>query len=786
MPPQGRLAFYNSTPKLIALTRFGWIKQKTMARTRTSLLKKPALFLLAGICITLVTTGVVAIALYQMRLDAMAQARDVANNLAISLEKETERTLDIYQIALRNVLTSLETPSPELPIETRQLLAFNSAGAISDLGVIIATDASGRVVLDSRSMQPSSMDISQRDYFQVQRQSPDVGLYFSKPFMPITKSDYASIAMSRRLAGASGRFEGVVAGTLSMKYFHNLFNGSILGDHGVLTLMRTDGIVLMRRPYKPEDVGRSLAEGSAFPSLVDSDHGSFVHRSSADGTRRLYSFRRIGHYPMVVVVGLGVQDIYAGWRKRAAAIGSVTAVLDIFTIMLCLMFSAQLQRRLAMERQLQKLAWFDTLTGLPNRRQVNRLARRILAEARRHSSHFAVLFIDLDRFKRINDTQGHGIGDQVLSEVAQRLRNCVRDEDAIGRLGGDEFVALLKHCDVHKAAHVSDGILAAMQQPIAVNTGRGVNIALGVSVGIALYPDDGQSVDVLLRNADMAMYRAKSSGRNQMHFYAAEYAHEAREHIELEIALQHALRAGTLQMAYQPKIGAWGTLHGAEALVRWRDESLGIVAPERFVAIAQESGLIAELDTWVLCQACSQLAAWRAEGVNIPSISVNVCSADFKRADYAEFIARTLQDHGLRSSDLILEMTERVMLEASTDDILRSLDAVHALGVTLSIDDFGTGYSSLSHLHCFPVQELKIDKSFVQDIGISSMAESLAQTVMNIGNALKLTIVAEGVETQAQRDFLSRHGCLIYQGYLYSPPLAPRDFAQWAKARVID
>ena len=322
-----------------------------------------------------------------------------------------------------------------------------------------------------------------------------------------------------------------------------------------------------------------------------------------------------------------------------------------------------------------------------------------------------------------------------------------------------------------------------MQQPIAVNAGRDVSIALGVSIGIALYPHDGRSVDTLLRNADMAMYRAKNAGRNQMHFYAAEYEYEAKEHLELEIALQQALREGALQVAYQPKVGAWGILHGAEALVRWHDQKLGTIAPDRFVAIAEESGLITELDTWVLEQACSQLAAWRAVGVDVPNISVNVCAADFKRADFADFVARTLQTHGLRPSDLTLEMTERVMFDESTDDIRATLEALHAQGVTLSIDDFGTGYSSLSYLQRFPVRELKIDKSFVMSIGTSAMAESLTQTVMNIGQALKLSIVAEGVETVAQRDFLSRHGCRIYQGYLYSPPLAPQDFAQWAKAR---
>ena len=754
-----------------------------MARTRISFLTKPGLFLLAGLCITLATTGVVAVALYQMRMDAMAQARDVAENLAISLEKESERTLDIYQIAMRNVLTNLETPSPDLAPATRQLLAFNAAGTISDLGVIIVTDTSGRVVLDSRSMQPSTIDVGRRDYFLVHSQSPDAGLYFSKPFMPITKSDFHSIAMSLRRADANGRFEGVVAGTLSLRYFRHLFDDSILGDHGSLTLIRTDGVILMRRPFKFDDIGKSLAGSRSFPPLVQSDHGTYIDVAALDHVQRLYSFRRVGNYPLIVIAGLATSDIYAGWRKRAFAIGAVAAILDVLIIMLCAMFSAQLRRRLAMERQLQKLAWFDTLTSLPNRRLVNREARSILADARRQSSQFAILFVDLDRFKRINDTQGHAIGDEVLSEVAQRLSRCVQDKDMIGRLGGDEFVAVLRNCDVHKAAHVADRILQAMHQPIAVNAGRDISIALGVSIGISLYPHDGRNFDTLLRNADMAMYRAKNAGRNQMHFYAAEYEHEAKEHLDLEIALQQALREGALQVAYQPKVGAWGILHGAEALVRWHDEQLGTVPPDCFVAIAEESGLITELDTWVLEQACSQLAAWRAVGVDIPNISVNVCAADCKRADFADFVARTLQAHGLRPSDLTLEMTERVMFDESTDDIRATLDALHTLGITLSIDDFGTGYSSLSYLQRFPVQELKIDKSFVQGIGTSAMAESLTQTIMNIGHALKLSIVAEGVETVAQRDFLSRHGCRIYQGYLYSPPLAPQDFAQWARSR---
>jgi diguanylate cyclase (GGDEF)-like protein len=753
-----------------------------MIRIANSLLAKPALFIVAGIGITLATTGVTAVSLYQMRLDAMAQARNTAQNLVLSLQKETERNLDIYQLAMRDVVTSMETPSIlKLTPDARRLVAFSAAKNVAELGAIFAADAAGNAVLDSRSVPPPKFNVSDRDYFQVQQQK-GAGLYLSKPFASRSdKGGQPSIALSLRLDDTNGRFAGIVAGTLRLTYFHQLFEGSILGDHGTLTLLRTDGTVLMRRPYRAGDIGSTLAGGHSFPPLVQSDQGTYVDVAVLDHMERLYSFRRIGSYPLVVVVGLATDDIYAGWRKRAFAIGMVTAILNVLTIMLVLMFSGQLRRRFAMERQLQTLAWFDALTGLPNRAQLNKETLRILTDASRNSSQFAILFIDLDRFKRVNDTQGHSAGDEVLSEVARRLRNYVRGEDVIGRLGGDEFLAVLQNCDVHRAAHVAGRILQALYRPITVNAKYDTSITLSASIGVSLYPHDGQDTDTLLRNADMAMYQAKSTGRNQVHFYAPVYERQAKEQLELEIALQRALRGRALSVAYQPKVDVTGTLRGAEALVRWNDGRLGIVAPDRFIAIAEESGLIAELDTWVLDEACRQLAEWHAAGLDVPTISVNVCAADVKRADYPGFIARTLQAHGLKPANLILEMTERVMFDESADDIHASLDAIHALGVALSIDDFGTGYSSLSYLYRFPVKELKIDKSFVRGIGTNAMAESLAQTVINIGNVLKLSVIAEGVETQAQRDFLQNHGCLMYQGYLYSPPLLPADFALWVE-----
>lgn len=756
---------------------------KTMIRVVNSLFAKPAQFFLAGVGIALATTIVTTISLYQMRLDAMAQACDATQNLAMSVQKETEHTLDLYQRAMWDIMDGAETSHAfNLPPEVEHRLAFRSARSKTGPGVLFATDAKGNLVLDSRSVVPRHINVSDRDFFQVQQRRNDAGVYLSRPMLARADDNEPSIALSLRLEDSQRRFAGIVAGTLRLSYFRELFDGSILGRHGTITLMRTDGTVLMRHPYKASDIGISLAGAGNFRALAQSDELTYVNTAVIDHVQRLYSTRRIGPYPLVVVVGLATDDIYAEWRKRAMTIGIVTAILDVIFILLSLLFSRQLQKRLTMERQLQRLAWFDTLTGLPNRAGLQRETRRILMDANRKASSVATLFVDLDRFKRVNDTQGHSVGDEALKEIARRLRDQLRSEGVIGRLGGDEFLALLPNCNAPRAAYVAERILQAVYQPVVINSAHDIRIMLGASIGISLYPRDGLDAETLLRKADIAMYHAKSAGRNQVRFHAPEYERQAKEDLELEIALQRALQEKTLRVAYQPKVDASGALRGAEALVRWYHDKQGFISPDYFIAIAEEGGLIAELDAWVLGEACRQLAEWRDHGLGVPHVSVNVCAADFKRPDYPEFIAATLEAHGLKPGDLILEMTERVVFDESADDIRSSLDAIHALGIGLSIDDFGTGYSSLSYLHRLPFKELKIDKSFVRGIGGNSMAESLAKSVINLGNVLDMTVTAEGVETTEQRDFLNRHGCHLYQGYLFSPPMPPADFAAWIEA----
>ncbi len=425
---------------------------------------------------------------------------------------------------------------------------------------------------------------------------------------------------------------------------------------------------------------------------------------------------------------------------------------------------------------IHQLAFYDSLTGLANRAMLLSKAERVLHEARRSHTPLTVLFIDLDRFKQVNDTQGHMAGDALLKELARRLESFARDADVVGRLSGDEFVAVLSQCSAAQASNAAERLVAAIAQPVEV---LGVTLHPTASIGVAVFPEDGTDVDTLVRHADMAMYQAKPQGRRRYQFFSAELNRAAQERAMLEADLRAALADDGLALHYQPQIASGdASLYGVEALLRWAHPQLGAVPPLRFVALAEECGLIRALGAWVLAQACRQMADWRRRGIAVPHVAVNLSASNFHEADLPQTVARVLRDHGLSPDDLVLEMTESVMLSADPV-VLATLEAVHALGVRLSMDDFGTGYSSLSYLHRLPIDELKLDKSFVHDIEHSDMSRALTTSVLRIGKSLGMRVVAEGVETEAQRAFLVAGECPVLQGYLFSRPVAADQLELW-------
>lgn len=436
---------------------------------------------------------------------------------------------------------------------------------------------------------------------------------------------------------------------------------------------------------------------------------------------------------------------------------------------------------LALERErsrqrIRQLAFYDDLTGMPNRSLLLAKTDQAIAAAARQGEQMAVLFVDLDRFKQVNDSLGHSAGDELLRQIAWRMQSELRASDIAGRLSGDEFVVVLAQCDAEHAANTVERIQTLLARPMTI---ANTVLTISASVGIAIFPDDGRDMDTLLQRADMAMYQAKSSGRGCFSFFSREMNRLAQERLVLENALREALLRGQLHLHYQPQVElANGRLYGVEALARWNHPTLGEISPARFIPLAEECGLVADLGRWALREACRQLAEWRAKGLLVPAVSVNLSPTSFHNLDLPRMIADTLQGHALTPEDLTLELTESILLDTNPST-MKTLEEVHAQGVRLAMDDFGTGYSSLSYLRRLPVSELKLDRSFVADLDHDEAARALSNAILGIGKSLHLTVVAEGVETTTQNLLLREQGYPVAQGYLFARPLAPQDFERW-------
>ena len=426
------------------------------------------------------------------------------------------------------------------------------------------------------------------------------------------------------------------------------------------------------------------------------------------------------------------------------------------------------------ESQLERQANYDTLTGLANRNLFQDRLSQALISSRRNNRGLAVLFIDLDHFKQINDSLGHDAGDLLLTQVATRLTGNVREGDTVARQGGDEFVLILSEIrEEDDVPVVAQKILQAMSAPFDIN-GRELHITC--SIGIASYPKDGEDRQTLLKNADAAMYRAKELGRNNAQYYAAEMNLKAMERLVLENGLYHALERNEFLLHYQPQVDLRsGEIAGMEALVRWQHPELGLVSPAMFIPVAEDSGLIVSLGEWVLRTACAQNKAWQLAGFKPISVAVNLSARQFRQPDLAEMVAAILGETGLDPACLELELTESLVMQ-DVEKTIATLSKLKAMGIKLSIDDFGTGYSSLSYLKRFPIDTLKIDQSFVRDITTDPDDAAIAKTIISMAHDMQLRVIAEGVETEAQKSFLQQRHCDEMQGYLFSRPLPAEMF----------
>ncbi len=434
------------------------------------------------------------------------------------------------------------------------------------------------------------------------------------------------------------------------------------------------------------------------------------------------------------------------------------------------------------EQRIHRLAYFDNLTGLPNRELFFDRFDHAIQRAQRQRQHLALLFLDLDRFKDVNDSLGHPVGDTLLKAVATRLRQLVRGEDTIARLGGDEFTILLESAGNHRSIEqIAHKVVQALSQPFELG---GHHLHIGTSVGISLYPDDGDDATALVKHADAAMYQAKASGRNNFQFYSAALSTRTSERVALEGRLHRAIQNQEFLLHYQPQFTADGRIVGVEALIRWDDPVEGLIAPNRFIPLAEENGLIIPIGEWALRAATGQLRAWQLEGAPPMRMSVNLAGPQIVRGDIVSTVSSVLEETELAANFLELEITETFVME-HVDQTVGILNDLRNLGVRIAIDDFGTGHSSLATLKRLPADTLKIDRAFVHDIPQDRNDMAIARAVLAMGRELQLETVAEGVETEAQRAFLSREGCDYFQGFLYSRPLPAAEVAMlWQDTTV--
>ena len=434
------------------------------------------------------------------------------------------------------------------------------------------------------------------------------------------------------------------------------------------------------------------------------------------------------------------------------------------------------------EENIRRLARFDPLTGLANRTSLFEHVEHAIARSRRHPRPFALLFVDLDRFKDVNDAFGHSTGDEVLRTMARRLSLAIRAGDTVARIGGDEFVVLAE--EVSPATVVADfsqRLLETLAEPIVL---QGKEFRVGASIGIAMFPADGEDAPTLLKKADMAMYRAKESGRNGYAFFAAETRNEPQERILLVSGLRRAIEADELVLFYQPKIAVrGGTMTGAEALIRWRHPQRGLLLPGTFIPLAEDSGLIRQIGRWVLRTACLQAKAWQSVAPYPVPVAVNLSARQFGDDRLAGEVAEALADSGLPARLLELEITESIMME-QPEHAAEKLRELRALGVHIAVDDFGTGYSSLARLKRFPLTSVKIDRSFVREIPHDPDDAAITTAVIAMAHSLRLRVVAEGVETEAQVRFLRERNCDEIQGFFFSRPLPAREVLPFLRRRA--
>jgi diguanylate cyclase (GGDEF)-like protein len=649
------------------------------------------------------------------------------------------------------------------------------------LFTVSISDAQGAIVDSTRPS--ASKSVAGADTY---RKQLDGEIFFIGQ-LPQGPTGDAKLQFSRRLSAPNGGFDGVVIVSVSAEYFVSGYEAAKLGEHGVLGLLGVDGVFRVRRTGDSVVSGDAIDYAAAASGADAEETDATVTSSPWDGLRRWTSARELYGFPLAVLVGLSVDEQMAGARAQMrttvswAAFGSLlvvtlTGLLGRMSWQLAQGRAREGETKLKHAQRVEYLAYHDGLTGLPNRSLFSKTLSQSISEAHRYERRLAVAFLDLDRFKQINDTLGHEAGDQLLKEVATRLKGCVRDSDTVARLGGDEFVVLLPQLNDEKyAAVVAQKILSAAARPFTL---MGQEFRVTASIGISTYPQDGLDEQTLTKNADIAMYQAKADGKNNFQFYSDKLNANSLERLTLESSLRHALERNEFRLHYQAKRDiASGRVTGMEALLRWEHPDLGTVAPMQFIPVAEETGLIVPIGKWVLKTVCLQSIVWQSQGLPALSIAVNMTARQFLDEQLLNDVASILEETGMAPQLLEIELNESLLIH-DVENTMRILTGLKALGVRIAVDDFGTGYSSLAMLQRFPLDTIKIDRSLMRDFLGTTDDTGLADAIIAMGKSLSLTVVAQGVETKEQAEHLRLHACDELQGFYFKRPLPVDEFTQ--------
>ncbi|MDP1931752.1 MAG: EAL domain-containing protein [Gammaproteobacteria bacterium] len=589
---------------------------------------------------------------------------------------------------------------------------------------------------------------------------------------------------SRVLVNTNGVAIGAVTVAADAEYFVSGYESAQLGGRGLLAVLGADGQFRVRRSGEDVQFG-GAANLDAW--LAESEfrlRDVPVLEHPWDGEQRYTNARTIFGFPLTLMIGLSVEERHALANEQAntyvwrAVIASlvvliVTGLLGRLSAQLYRARAIALEEQIAHAQQVEYLAFHDSLTDLPNRSFFVKLLHQRILDARRNHKKFAVMFLDIDKFKAINDTLGHDAGDQLLKEVAQRIRAALRESDVVARMGGDEFTIILPDTsDEEQLIEASRKILALVRKNYILS---GQELRITVSIGVSVYPRDGEDEESLMKRADIAMYHAKEEGRNNFKFYTDEINTHSLERLTLEASLRHAIQRKELHLYYQAKRDlSTDRITGMEALLRWQHPDLGLILPKQFIPIAEETGLIVPIGRWVLEHACRQSVAWREKGINL-GMAVNLSPVQFRDEKLLSDLERMLLDTGMNPDMLELEITES-MIMSDMPRAVSVMQGMKCMGIRIAIDDFGTGYSSLAALKDFSIDTIKIDGSFIIDIVANKESQGLATAIIAMGRTLGLNVVAEGVESKAQMDYLKSGVCNEFQGFYLNVPMPSEEF----------